>query len=432
MGGDVGLESEPGRGSTFRVEVDLPEDPEGRGPTEDDLEMLQGQRVLVLDGEEASRKVLGELLETLGIRPRLTDDPSVAHDALAHAVAEGSPFAVMIVDPRVRGSILFRAQRAEDDPLVAATPRVLLEAPGERAWGGRTGDSPRLARPVSRPELAAALRRALTEPPSPSPVTSPATGIEPMRVLVAEDNPVNAFMATRMLERLGHQVEGAVNGVQAVAAVEGGTFDVVLMDIQMPEMDGFEATRRIRAGERGSDRRVRVIAVTAFTAKDERERYEDAGIDDLLAKPFTSEALSGILRPQPTGATVSAEEGGNLAASGDGAAFDLERLATQLGDDDEAVAEVLASFVRDAPRSLAQLHDAAAAGDARAVEQAAHRLKGSLLWITAEAAAAQAATLESQARSGDAKALVEPLKALDREIGRILEEAARRADTAPP
>jgi signal transduction histidine kinase/CheY-like chemotaxis protein len=429
MGGEVRLESEPGRGSTFRVEVDLPEDPAGRGPTETDLEMLQGQRVLVLDGEPASRQVLAEILETLGVRARLTDDPSVAHDALAHAVAEGSPFAVMIVDPRVRGSILFRAQRAEDDPLVAATPRILLEAPGERAWGGRTGGSPRLARPVTRPELVAALQRALAEPPSPAPIPSGETGADSLRVLVAEDNALNAFMATRMLERLGHRAEVAGDGAQAVAAVERNEFDVILMDIQMPEMDGFEATRQIRAGERGTERRVRVVAVTAFGAWDERERYEAAGMDDLLAKPFTLEALAGILRPRPAEATPGDEE--RVTSPALPGVFDLERLATQLGGDEEAVAEVLAAFVRDAPATLAQLREATTGGDASTVEHAAHRLKGSLLWITAEAAATQAATLEDQARSGDREALGETFQALSREVERVLEEATRRTDTAP-
>jgi CheY-like chemotaxis protein len=431
MGGDIRLESEPGRGSTFRVEIDVCEDPAGQGPTEGDMEVLQGQRVLVLDGESASRQALGELLGALGVLPTLTDDPSVARDALAQAAAQGSPFALMIVDPRVRGSVVFRAQRAEDDSLVAATPRVLLESSGERGWGGRTGRSPRLTRPVTRPEVVAALRRALEEPPR-SPVATTAAGrVDPLRVLVAEDNWVNAFMATRMLERLGHRVEVVGDGAQAVAAVERGDFEVVLMDLQMPEMDGLEATRRIRAGERGTGRRVRVIAVTAFSVENELERCHAAGMDGLLAKPFTLEALAGILPSRP-GETAPDEKGRAEAPSApDTRVLDLARLTAQLGDDHEAVAELLHSFIHSAPAHLVQLREAVAAGDAERVERAAHRLKGSLLWITAHTAATQAAALESQARSGDLKALQQPLDTLDREVGRVLEEAARRADPAP-
>jgi CheY-like chemotaxis protein len=430
MDGDIRLQSEPGRGSTFRVEIEVLEDPAGRGPSARDLEVLQGQRVLVLDGEAASREALGELLSALGVRPMLTDDPSVARDALAQAAAKGSPFALMVVDPRVRGSIVFRAQRAEDDPLVAATPRVLLESPGDPGWGGRTGGSPRLTRPLTRPEVVAALSRALEEPPQPSPAP-PVSGVDPLRVLVAEDNRVNAFMASRMLERLGHRAEVVGNGALAVAAVEQGDFEVVLMDLQMPEMDGLEATRRIRASERETGRRVRVIAVTAFSAENELERCQAAGMDGLLGKPFTLEALASMLRSRPGKTTPNEGNRADAPSTPDRPVFDLQRLATQLGDDHEAVTELLDSFVRDAPGTLAQLREAVTAGDAETVERAAHRLKGSLLWITAETAAAQAATLESQARSGDLKALQQPLDALDREVGRVLEEAAHRADSAP-
>ncbi len=432
MGGQVRLESEPGRGATFEVEITLPEEPAGRGATEEDLRALGGQRVLVLDGDGASRLTLEQILGTLGVRSTLTGDPSAARDALAEAAARGSPFALMIVDPRVRGSVAFRAQRAEDDPLVAATPRVLLESPGDPGWGGRTGGSPRLTRPLTRPEVVAALHRALAEPPSP-PVTSAAEGhAAALRVLVAEDNRVNAFMATRMLERLGHRVEVVGNGARAVGAVERSDFDVVLMDLQMPEMDGLEAARRIRARERETGRRARVIAVTAFAAENELERCHAAGMDGLLAKPFTLEALASMLGSRPEEATPSEKGRAEAPGAPDAPPFDLARLTTQLGDDSEAVAEVLASFVRDAPAALVHLREAVAARDAKAVERAAHRLKGSLLWITAETAAKEAAALENQARSGDPKTLRQPLETLDREVGRVLEEvAARSADSAP-
>lgn len=431
MGGEIHLASQPGQGSTFRVELPLDEDPSGKRPTPQDLEALHGQQALVLDGEPTSRKALGELLGGMGVRPLLTDDPLVAREALAQAAGKGSPFALMIIDPRVRGSVVFRAQRAEDDPIVATTPRVLLESPGDPGWGGRTGPSPRLSRPVTRPEVVVALRRALAEPTRPSGAAARAGLVEPLRVLVAEDNWVNAFMASRMLERLGHRAEVVGDGAQAVAAVERGDFEVVLMDLQMPEMDGLEATRKIRAGERGTGRRVKVIAVTAFSAESELGRCQAAGMDGLLPKPFTLEALTGILTPPPAQTASVDDDRAEIPDPADARVFDLERLATQLGDDPEAVTEILESFVRDTPATLAQLRQAVAAGDATRVERAAHRLKGSLLWITAETAATHAATLESQARAGDLKTLQQPLEALDREVGRVLEEAARRADSAP-
>jgi CheY-like chemotaxis protein len=400
-----------------------------RAKVEPDLEAIEGQCVLVLDGETASRQALGEMLGTLGTRPTLTNDPAAARDALAQAAGQGEPFALMIVDPCVRGSVTFRAQRAEDDPLVAATPRVFLESPGDQGGGGPSG-FPRLERPVTRTALIGALRRALAEPPPPAAPAARDERSDPLRVLVAEDNRVNAFMAARMLERLGHRVEVVADGAQAVAAFERGDFQVVLMDLQMPGMDGFEAIRRIRAVE-GSGRRTRVIAVSAFDAEDERERSRSAGMDGVLAKPFTLEVLADALtRGSPRGFDDGGDRGEVPSPPGN-RFFDLERLTTQLGGDHEAVAEVLDGFARDAPAILLELREAVAGGDLERVKQAAHRLKGSLLWITAETAATRAATLESRAREGDTAALRQALDALDQEVGRVLEDAARRPRELP-
>ncbi len=416
MGGRVWAESEPGRGSAFHLEVRLLADPAGDAASERDISDLAGRPVLVLDGQEASRQALGELLQSLGLPPTLTGDAAQALDALNRAVREGAPFAAVIVDRRVRGSVAFRAQRSEDDPLLAATPHIVLESAGEAIAAFRGGLSPGLTRPVTRPELLTALRRAvLAPPPRAMPVPTPA---RPLRVLVAEDNPVNAFMAVRMIESLGHRGEVVGTGRQAVDALVEDGFDVVLMDLQMPEMDGEEATRLIRAAERGSDRHVRILAVTAQTRPQDLEQCLDAGMDGFLAKPFSLRALREALEGE--GQTDTPSPAAPLPPA---ASIDRERLQAQLGDDAEGVEELLGTFARDAPGHMATLRAAVSSGDAQGIERAAHRIKGSLLWLRAERAGARAAALEQIGQSGELVHASRVLAELDLEVEQVVAEA---------
>jgi CheY-like chemotaxis protein len=261
----------------------------------------------------------------------------------------------------------------------------------------------------------------MTPPPAPSGGSGPAydTPAGPLRVLVVDDDTVNTFMVARMLERLGHRAQVVGTGRAAAEATSGADFDVVLIDVQTPETDGRETARRVREAARGRGRRFRVLGMT--TAGDEvlEERCRAAGMDGVLTRPFTLEALAaGLTMP-----------GGRTTAGGD-PVLDRERLAVLLGGDPEAVNDILRSFAEDAPRTLARLREALAVGDATGVERAAHRLKGALLWITADAAAAHAEAVERQARSGDLDGAGGTLGALARGVERVLEEA-RRGSASP-
>jgi CheY-like chemotaxis protein len=240
-----------------------------------------------------------------------------------------------------------------------------------------------------------------------------------------DDDPVNAFTVTKILERLGHRTRVVGTGSPAVEALSAQDFDVVLLDLHMPEMGGLNATRRVREAERSRGRRVRVLGMTTVGEKGETERCRAAGMDGLLAKPLTLETLAAALHTEPAEGSSAAGGGEKPATSGGDPALDRERLAAQLGGDAEAVSEVLRSFVEDGPRTLTELREALAAGDASGVERAAHRLKGSLRWIAAAAAAACAEQLEGQARSGDLNAAGGSLDALSREVERVLEEARK-------
>jgi CheY-like chemotaxis protein len=232
-------------------------------------------------------------------------------------------------------------------------------------------------------------------------------------------------MSTKMLERLGHGAQVVATGSEAVEAVAAEAYDVILMDVQRPETDGLDAARRIRETERDTGRRARIVVVTVVGETGETEWCPAAGIDGLLAKPFTLETLAAALKVEPLERPSESAEGERAAASAQRPALNLDRLALQLGGDAEAVTEVLRSFVEEGPRILARLREAFAAGDARGAERAAHRLKGSLRWIAADAAAAHAEAVEGRARSGDLDPALTPLDELAREMGRVLEEARR-------
>ena len=235
-----------------------------------------------------------------------------------------------------------------------------------------------------------------------------ATGGRRLRVLLAEDNEVNQELAVRMLEKRGHAVTVAGNGREALAALGGGAFDLVLMDVQMPEMDGLEATAAIREREAGAGRHIPVIALTAHAMKGDRERCLAAGMDGYLSKPIrTAELSEAIAR-----LGLAPAAGGEVAP----AAFDPAR-ALALAEGDRAFLGKLVGLLCDqAPKLLAAMLSAAAAADGRGLERAAHKLKGSAVNFGAAAVAAAAERLERMGRAGDFTGTEEALCGLGQDV----------------
>jgi CheY-like chemotaxis protein len=379
MGGAIGVDSEPGRGSTFWFTVALGAAGEGeaRASAPDGL---RGRQVLVVDDHPAGRTLVREQLEGWGI---LVDEAADGAAALArlHA-ARGGRYDAVVIDvqrPEVEGLALARAMGS--DAALAALPLLMLSA-----WGRTTAEAARaagvgayLTKPVRATRLLDELSRALTggaapTPAGPAPDAADVTGARQhrLRVLVAEDNAVNQRVVIRMLETAGCRVDAVANGREAVDAMARLPYDLVFMDCQMPEMDGYEASRAIRAAERAglSGRRVPIVALTANALQGDREQCLAAGMDDYLAKPITKDAFGislrrwGIQGGLPTDGSIDAAALGALAAI-EGEPGQPNRLAALLDE-----------FRRETPARLAAVRTAIERGDADGVSRGAHAFSG--------------------------------------------------------
>ncbi len=296
MNGAIGVDSEPGRGSTFWFTAEFARSAH-RGPVADSSGVLNGKRVLVVDDSETNRKVLHHQLALWGAK-----DTSVGSAVAALEVLQTQPpFDLLIVDvqmPDVDGFGLAAAIRQL--PACATVPIVLMSSLGDltdRASLTALDITTKLLKPLKASQLRAALANALSSGNSPGrPATIAPQRLQPLskaRILVAEDNSVNQKVALLQLRKLGYIADAVGNGAEAIAALSAVPYDLVLMDCQMPEVDGFEATRRVRS-MRG--RRIPIVAMTANALAGDRENCLEAGMDDYISKPVNTAELDTILK----------------------------------------------------------------------------------------------------------------------------------------
>ena len=300
MRGRIWVESAVGRGSTFHftVRMDVPNPPPEQ-PVQARIAVLQDLPVLVVDDNAASRRALGEVLSGWGVRPTASSGASQALTCLQQARDGGKPYRIVIADaqmPEVDGCTLI--ERIKQDPQLAGVPIILTSSgqPGDAADCRELGVSAYLTKPIGEAELLEAILQVLGERESAGQSQSITRHSSNetrrnFRILLVEDNPVNQLLGARLLQTRGHSVVGAVSGRQALAALEKETFDLVLMDVQMPEMDGLEATAAIRDMERTSGKHLPIIAMTAHAMRGDRERCLSAGMDGYVAKPVNSKDL---------------------------------------------------------------------------------------------------------------------------------------------
>ena len=314
MRGRISVDSRLGQGSTFRFDARL-EPVEPPGPRHPRVTGLESRPVLVVDDNATSRAILGEVLEGWGARPTLADGPDSAWTAIEEASTRGEPFALALIDgvmPGEDGIDLAARIRARADG--RSMGLVILASTGRPEDPDRCRDLGILAcpiKPVCPADLLVAIQAEGTSPPGDeAPPTPPAEAPETdpggraLRILLVEDQIINQKVAGRMLERLGHSVAVASNGLEALNHLSAANFDVVLMDVQMPVMDGFQAVAAIRGSEGGASNRQPIIALTAHAMKEDRDRCLAAGFDAYLSKPIRVEDLRAILDglfPVPTG-----------------------------------------------------------------------------------------------------------------------------------
>jgi CheY-like chemotaxis protein/HPt (histidine-containing phosphotransfer) domain-containing protein len=249
-------------------------------------------------------------------------------------------------------------------------------------------------------------------------------------VLLAEDNPVNRTVATRILEKAGHAVVGVENGQEAVSAFEAQPFDVVLMDVQMPGMDGLAATAAIRKLEAKTGTRTPIIALTARAMRGDRDECLRAGMDGYLAKPIRVEELLSALERVATPEGKAQQQQEEAPPPPAAPVLDPEQALRSMGGDRSLLAEMAGLFSQDSTALLEEIRSALEAGNPQAIERAAHRLKGSLLVFGAAPAAGAALALESLGRSGKLEEASPALAALERELERLRPEIAALASAA--
>jgi PAS domain S-box-containing protein len=448
MEGEIGVESEPGMGSTFRFTVRL-----GKGSQEGTAwppSTNRNLKTLITDDNATNRQILHKQLTSWGIKAAMAEDGPGALEALRAAVEIGEPYDLALLDvqmPGMDGLELARAIKA--DAPIAPTRLMMLSSVGVdfRADARQAGVEVVLGKPVRQSQLydaLAALMGAPAEAPSEAPAAatpqaeaSAAGAAVPARrsplghLLVAEDNLVNQRVAARMLERIGYRVDVADDGRQALEALQHNDYEAVLMDVQMPKMNGYEATAEIRRRE-GAERHTPIIALTANVMQGDREKALEAGMDDYVPKPVNREELEAVLErhvsPQEssqtaTQASISIRDDDWTAPDGDEAILDESVLAAlrELQDVDEPdiLEELIGLFLEDAPLQIAALRECVKDGMAPAAERIAHTLKGSAGNMGATRMAAVCSELEDVGASGDLCRASEVLKLLEEEFGRV-------------
>jgi PAS domain S-box-containing protein len=443
MGGRIWVESKPGKGSAFHFTVEFERGKEldftGKKPEPALTGVLSGTRVLVVDDNRTNRRILEGLLSNWGMKITLAEDGNKALAALQTAREKNQPFQLILTDmhmPKMDGFELI--ERVKDEGKLKTAAIMMLTSGGHRNDAARCeelGVGAYLLKPVRRAELREAIERvlgAMTDQRQETLITEKTLeerrdANSALNILLAEDNEVNQKLATKLLEKRGHNVEVVANGLQALAALRHAHYDLVLMDVQMPEMDGIEATASLRRSEAGTDRHQPVIAMTALVMQGDKERCLAAGMDGYLTKPIRPRSLDEVLEnciAQKQHSLVAGEPAAAMAApallAADRQAVNAQELLDRVDGDREFLTELLELFREDGPRQFGRIKAALDREDMIEVMRLSHSLRGSLANLAARPAASLAAEVEQAAKTLDVRCTKAPLGRLEAEMERVL------------
>jgi two-component system sensor histidine kinase/response regulator len=428
MGGRIWVESTPGRGSVFhftaRLELSGAAAAALMPPPE-----LAGLPVLVVDDNESACSALAEMLAGWKMKPWAVTSGEAAVKALERAQQEQNQFRIVLADAAMPGMDGFALadwiRRHLDAPPDIILLLTTTGRPGDVARSASLGAATTVIKPASPVRMLEAIRQAsgvVVPGPGASWQTAPPVS-RPLRLLLAEDNAVNQMLALRLLEKRGHRITVVNNGREALDTLRRGSFDVVLMDVQMPEMGGLEATARIRELEKGSGRHTPIIAMTAHAMTGDRERCLEAGMDGYISKPISQvELFDAIerLAPPPVPSRRSPQPGVPApAAAASEPLIDQAGLLVRVDGSMELVRDLIRLFQAVCPALLSDIGNAVEQRDGKALAFAAHALKGSLSQLSAHQAAAAAHRLESAARQGDLSYARNQFEDLKTEIERL-------------
>ena len=398
MGGTISVESEQKKGSTFRISLPATEaDVPAKIALDDGLTHLAGKRILIVDDNATNREIVSRHARSWGMEPVAVELP----EAALELIASDEPFDIGVLDMMMPGMDgLALAGEIRDRRSAEELPLLLLTSLGRLPQAESSSlFSAQLAKPFKASQLYNTLLRLLSPGAVEEEVELVADGKRArsgLRILLAEDNAMNQKVALRLLEQLGYHADVANNGLEAIKTLERQPYDVVLMDVQMPELDGLDATRRI--GERwSSESRPHIIAMTANALPEDREACFAAGMDDYVAKPIRAEELVAALkRAKPRADADGGSEGVEYVSLDDDALKNLRDLG---GDD--FLGEVIDAFLADAPELVATLRRALDEASSEELRRAAHTLKSNGATLGATEFAELCRTLEAHAKAGE-------------------------------
>ncbi len=420
MGGSIRLYSEEGKGARFSFELPL-----GRVDKEEDRnacpELLSDQKVLIVDDHPVNRQILDEHTRSWGMQPATADSAFKALELLRQAEAENQPYRMMLSDlhmPDMDGLELAGLIRGDQD---LTQPRIVLLSSTHFDTDSLAYRKANISRILQKPLRRRQLHEVLCElmgAETPSVESAEPSPALEGRILLAEDNPVNQEVAIGMLTRLGVEVDIAANGREAVSMMDEQGFDLVLMDCHMPEMDGFEASRKIRARERKNGRQpVPIVALTADVQKGIQDQCREAGMDDYLSKPFSWQSLQTMLvrwlknddnsQQQPD----KQDQDPKILPDIDAAVLhQLQQLSRDSGRD--ILGNALGYFLDHCPRELESMSQALADGDGDSLRRLAHGLKSSSANLGLSSFSARCKHIENQARLGRLQGLEKAVEQL--------------------